>query len=50
MASGDELAFRTEIFRLIQNYCTEHKFTLNDQDVEKIVQEIRSGEGLEFQL
>ncbi|MEM6886322.1 MAG: hypothetical protein AAF571_14965 [Verrucomicrobiota bacterium] len=50
MASGDELAFRTEIFGLIQNYCKEHKFTLNDQDVEKIVQEILSGEGLEFQL
>ncbi|MBX2826239.1 MAG: hypothetical protein KTR33_16005 [Gammaproteobacteria bacterium] len=50
MASGDELAFRTEIFGLIQDYCKEHKFTLNDQDVEKIVQEILSGEGLEFQL
>ncbi|MEM1158171.1 MAG: hypothetical protein AAF649_00055 [Verrucomicrobiota bacterium] len=50
MASGDELAFRTEIFGLIQNYCSEHKFMLNDQDVENIVLEILSGEGLEFQL
>jgi hypothetical protein len=50
MMSGDELAVRTEIFSLIQAYCTQYRFTLSDQDVEKIVQEILSGEGLEFQL
>ncbi len=50
MTSGDELALRAEIFNLIQTYCVEHRFTLSDQDVEKIVLEILSGEGLEFQL
>ncbi|MGF1677752.1 MAG: hypothetical protein ACFCUX_01010 [Candidatus Methylacidiphilales bacterium] len=50
MATADELTLRTEIFRLIQVYCTENRFMLNDQEVEQIVLEILGGEGLEFQL
>lgn len=50
LASGDELQVRAEIFNLIHGYCEAHRFTLNDGDVEKIIEEILSGEGLEFQL
>lgn len=50
MASGDELQVRAEIYQLIHAYCEGHRFTLNDSDVEKIIQEILSGDALEFQL
>lgn len=50
LASGDELNVRSHIFDLIHAYCTEKRFTLNDEDVEEIVQEILGGNELEFQL
>ncbi|MEM6821587.1 MAG: hypothetical protein AAF558_06580, partial [Verrucomicrobiota bacterium] len=50
LKSGDELNMRTHIYELVHSYCQEKRFTLNDDDVEKIVQEILTGKGLEFQL
>lgn len=50
LASGDELQVRAEIFQLIHAYCENNRFTLNDSDVEKIIQEILNGGALEFQL
>jgi len=50
LSKGDLEASHAHINELIDAYCQEHRLTLTDDEVAKIIEEILSGEGLEFQL
>lgn len=50
MGMDDEAQTLAHINHLIEEYCQEHRLTLTETEIERIIEEILSGEGLEFQL